>query len=156
MSIHGRPSGPRAASLQSRLEAGEVVRLPGLAFGLGAADPARFAAAGDGRAKHVSFNPLTGALKGAAGDEATQAWLAGVLEAYAAWALDVVREALPAYAPRPAVGRSSLRLRPADQPIQGRKDDRRLHVDAFPSQPVQGRRILRVFRNVNPSGEERV
>jgi hypothetical protein len=37
-----------------------------------------------------------------------------------------------------------------------RKDDRRMHVDAFPSQPVQGRRILRVFRNVNPEGEPRV
>src|SRR5262249_22750790 len=35
-------------------------------------------------------------------------------------------------------------------------DDTRLHVDAFPSRPMQGRRILRVFSNVNPAGAPRV
>ncbi|MGZ3239483.1 MAG: Kdo hydroxylase family protein, partial [Burkholderiaceae bacterium] len=33
---------------------------------------------------------------------------------------------------------------------------RRMHVDAFPSRPNYGERILRVFTNVNPSGEPRV
>jgi len=37
-----------------------------------------------------------------------------------------------------------------------RADDRRLHVDAFPSRPNRGDRILRVFSNVNPHGEPRV
>jgi hypothetical protein len=37
-----------------------------------------------------------------------------------------------------------------------RADDRRLHVDAFPSRPNRGERILRVFSNVNPHGEARV
>ena len=37
-----------------------------------------------------------------------------------------------------------------------RKDDRRLHVDAFPSRPTEGRRILRVFTNINRAGESRV
>ena len=37
-----------------------------------------------------------------------------------------------------------------------RADDRRLHVDAFPSRPNYGERILRVFTNVNPDGEPRV
>jgi hypothetical protein len=37
-----------------------------------------------------------------------------------------------------------------------RADDRRLHVDAFPSRPNDGERILRVFTNVNPSGLPRV
>jgi 3-deoxy-D-manno-oct-2-ulosonic acid (Kdo) hydroxylase len=36
-----------------------------------------------------------------------------------------------------------------------RKDDTRLHIDAFPATPVQGRRILRVFANVNPQGRPR-
>jgi hypothetical protein len=163
--IQGRPSGPRsspghlsgaAARLQARLEAGEVICLPDLVFDLGAADPARFAAAGGRRSRHVSYDPLTGALRGASGDEAAQAWLAGALEAYAAWALDVVREVLPAYAPRLAIGKGSFRPRPADLALSRRRDDRRLHIDAYPSQPVQGRRILRVFRNVNPAGEDRV
>ena len=33
-----------------------------------------------------------------------------------------------------------------------RKDDTRLHVDSFPATPSGGRRILRVFSNVNPDG----
>lgn len=37
-----------------------------------------------------------------------------------------------------------------------RKDDSRLHVDAFPSRPNYGERILRVFTNVNPAGVPRV
>lgn len=39
--------------------------------------------------------------------------------------------------------------------VSWRKDDSRLHVDAFPSRPNRGERILRVFSNVNP-GEPRV
>ncbi|MGH8023582.1 MAG: Kdo hydroxylase family protein, partial [Limisphaerales bacterium] len=31
----------------------------------------------------------------------------------------------------------------------------RLHVDSFPATPVNGKRILRVFTNVNPSGRAR-
>ena len=36
-----------------------------------------------------------------------------------------------------------------------RHDEARLHVDSFPATPVQGRRILRVFANVNPEGRAR-
>jgi hypothetical protein len=36
-----------------------------------------------------------------------------------------------------------------------RQDDTRLHIDAFPSNPMQGTRLLRVFSNVNPSDEPR-
>jgi hypothetical protein len=36
-----------------------------------------------------------------------------------------------------------------------RKDDTRLHVDAFPSSPVGERRILRVFTNVHPGAQTR-
>lgn len=37
-----------------------------------------------------------------------------------------------------------------------RKDDTRLHVDSFPSNPTKGNRILRVFSNVNPDNKPRV
>ena len=37
-----------------------------------------------------------------------------------------------------------------------RADDKRLHVDAFPSRPNYGERILRVFINVNPNKVPRV
>jgi hypothetical protein len=35
--------------------------------------------------------------------------------------------------------------------VSWRKDDSRLHLDAFPSRPTHGERILRVFSNVNPA-----
>ena len=52
---------------------------------------------------------------------------------------------LASYRPVAVVGRETSR----------RKDDARLHVDAFASRPNQGRRILRVFCNVNPDGQPR-
>jgi hypothetical protein len=142
--------------MQTRLEAGEVVLVTGRAFEAAAADPERLAATAVEGAKNISFNPSTGALKGMPGDAATQAWMAGVLEAYAKWAHDLVCEQAPDYVGRLAFGKTSFRPRPADHAVSPRKDDRRLHIDAFPSQPVQGRRILRVFHNVNPYGEDRV
>src|SRR5947207_12341904 len=56
-----------------------------------------------------------------------------------------VKRARTSYRPQPAVGR----------PVSWRKDDARLHIDAFPSRPNHGERILRVFSNVNPA-EDRV
>src|SRR5205823_4913561 len=53
--------------------------------------------------------------------------------------------------------RTSFRAMSADQrETSWRKDDRLLHIDAFPSRPNHGRRILRVFSNVNPDGNARV
>jgi hypothetical protein len=56
------------------------------------------------------------------------------------------------------VQRARASFRPAE--IAGRQttwrhDDTRLHIDSFPATPVQGRRILRVFTNVNPDGKSR-
>ena len=54
--------------------------------------------------------------------------------------------------------RGNTSFRPTD--VAGRvrswrQDDTRLHVDAFPSNPMQGTRLLRVFCNVNPDGAPR-
>jgi hypothetical protein len=55
------------------------------------------------------------------------------------------------------MGRASLRTRDAAAAaLSARKDDRRLHADAFPSRPTGGERILRVFNNINPDGQARV
>ncbi|HKR89150.1 MAG TPA: Kdo hydroxylase family protein [Phenylobacterium sp.] len=140
-----------ASNLQEQLEAGAVVATEALTFDF---DPVILGASAESRAKNVSFNPVTGRLKGAvAEDEAT---LARALSEYAAWAEALVRRLLPGYGSALNVGKTSFRPRPAEAAISPRKDDRRLHVDAFPSQPTQGRRILRVFRNVNPAGVDRV
>src|SRR5262245_64954965 len=65
----------------------------------------------------------------------------------------LVHTLLPGY--RATITRGRASFRPAE--IAGRastwrKDDTRLHVDSFPATPTGGRRILRVFTNVNPNG----
>ncbi len=39
--------------------------------------------------------------------------------------------------------------------LSWRRDDTRMHVDAFPSNPIGERRILRIFRNINAEGQPR-
>ena len=54
------------------------------------------------------------------------------------------------------LGRTSFRpVEISGRPSSYRKDDTRLHVDAFPATPNQGRRILRVFTNINPEAQAR-
>ena len=63
---------------------------------------------------------------------------------------------LPGYGGRLTRGRASFRpAEIAGRASSWRKDDTRLHVDSFPATPSAGRRILRVFSNVNPEGRPR-
>jgi hypothetical protein len=103
--------------------------------------------------KNVSFDPRTGRVGGfhrvspaqaerlgellAAFQRNATSWLAGVLPRYAqSWRLDQV-----SYRPEEEATRK-LRLK-------ARND--LLHVDAFPSRPTNGHRILRLFVNINPA-----
>jgi hypothetical protein len=137
------------------LEHGAVLLLPDLDFDTAGFEDVMFAALSDGASKNVSYNPKTGELKGTTADGPERERLTELVARYSAWSQALVRELLPAYAQGLEVGRTSYRPRAADHNMSKRKDDRRLHVDAFPSTPLQGRRILRVFRNVNPQGESR-
>ena len=137
------------------LEHGSVLLLPDLAFDTADFAEVMFAEVSDEGSKNVSYNPATGELKGTTATGPARDKLVAAVAAYSRWAEDLVRDLLPAYAAALQVGRTSWRPRSADHNLSKRKDDRRLHVDAFPANPVQGRRILRVFRNVNPAGEAR-
>jgi len=137
------------------LEHGSVVLLPGLDFDITGFEAALYADVSDEGTKNVSYNPATGELKGTTAEGPVREQLTEIVARYSRWAEALVREVLPAYAGSLQVGRTSYRPRSADHNLSKRKDDRRLHLDAFPANPVQGRRILRVFRNVNPNGESR-
>ena len=109
----------------------------------------------DGKHKNISYHPITKKLAGT--QDTDTASLQAMLARYAAYAKASVETYFPEYAPYLEIGRTSFR--PAE--IEGRtsskrKDDTRLHVDAFPSSPVHGKRILRVFANINPYQEPRV
>ena len=142
---------------RAALEAGKVLFFPRLGFELAPEERSLLRPdVRDEGARNISLG-VDGVLKGAAGDAATQALLAGMIERFRQQALGLVGVLLPHYT-------SALRLAPTSyRPMQvesrqqsWRADDRRLHVDAFPSRPNYGERILRVFTNVNPDGVPRV
>ncbi len=154
-------TGPFAAADQATaraaLEVGRVLVLPGLAF---ATDPAEAgllnASAADGSRKNISFDPATGRCRGSGLDAGHLAALAAMLDRFSRAADGLVRGLVPAYAA--SLERARASFRPAEisgRTYSPRHDDRRLHVDAFPSRPLRGRRILRVFANIAPDGAPR-
>ena len=137
------------------LEGGGVLILPHVNFRLDP-DEARLLSPrwGDGKSKNISFDGAV--LKGAAGSAEDLAALSRMVARFAASAAELVTALFPRYAPYVKRARTSFRPQPAvGRAVSWRKDDSRLHVDAFPSRPNHGERILRVFSNVSPS-EDRV
>jgi hypothetical protein len=137
------------------IEDGGVLVLPQVNFELTASER-RFLSAewSDGRAKNISLDDA--ALKGARGTPADRAELAAMIARFATNAAQLVTTLFPRYAPYVTRARTSFRPQPAvGRKMSWRKDDSRLHVDAFPSRPNRGERILRVFANVSLT-EDRV
>ena len=111
----------------------------------------------DPRRKNISFDAAGRGLQGARAGADVQAGMVELLVRYQEQAAALVLAIAPAYQGALRMAPSSLRVVEAHgRPASWRKDDSRLHIDAFPSRPNYGERILRVFRNVNPSGGARV
>lgn len=148
------PLAVREATHQA-LEDGQALFFPSLAFLFSPAerrflDPAILA-----RSKNVSYNPDTTDLRGTSCQGQDAEDVKTLMHRYADAARSLF-DRLLFYGP--ALRRDRTSLRPAE--IEGRvshwrKDDKLLHVDSFPSMPVHGRRILRLFCNVNPDGRPR-
>jgi len=139
------------------VEAGRILYFPQLAFPLSTQDHALLAPTLLERGgRNVSLDPL-GRVKGAAGDEPVLAQAKALMARFSRHATDLLKGLFPAYAPHLRPGLVSLRtVQVAGRRQSWRADDRRLHVDAFPSRPNQGERILRVFANIHPGGMPRV
>ncbi len=140
------------------LEAGGMIVFPARPFLLSSAETQMLdPAISDGRAKNISLDPQTGRISGTRLDAPGRETLAAMIRRFGQTADGLLAELTPGYTP--ALQRRRTSFRPgaiSNRALSRRKDDRRLHVDAFPANPVQGRRILRVFANVNPAGEPRV
>ena len=148
---HSRPEWTAA------VEAGKVLYFPRLGFQLRDEEQALLRedmlAAGT---RNVSLG-ADGVLKGAGGSAAEQQALAAMVGRFRQQALRLVDGLLPAYRGLLRVAPTSFRPRQVETRAQSvRADDQRLHVDAFPSRPNYGERILRVFANINPHGVPRV
>ena len=145
-----------AESVAHELERGSVLFCPRLAFRL-ADDEGRLLTPGIlTTSKNTRCDPSTGTVGGTAlaGDE--RRLLQDMMARFSGLAEQLVRSLAPRY--RDSLARARASFRPAEiagRVTSWRKDDTRLHVDAFPASPTQGRRILRVFTNVNPEGRAR-
>ena len=108
------------------------------------------------KARNVSLG-ADGVLKGAGGSAADQAQLAAMVGRFRGQALQLVDVLFPEYRGLLRVAPTSFRPKQVETRAQSvRADDQRMHVDAFPSRPSYGERLLRVFANVNPAGVPRV
>jgi hypothetical protein len=147
------PPAPTQDAAVAALEGGSVIVFPQLAFPLQDAEQKFLDPHSVHGAKNVSYNPATGKVGGTGVDGTALDELRGLLERFSRTSGELVRGLLPAYAAGLQRGRASLRpVEIAGRATSWRADDTRLHVDAFPSMPMRGKRILRVFSNINPSG----
>jgi len=139
------------------LEAGDVVFLPSLRFEVEPSEALLFTPSILGSSKNASYDPASGRLGGTSASGSDADTLRRLLHRFSESAASLVGRLLPAYGDRMIRGRASFRpAEIAGRVTTWRKDDSRLHIDSFPATPSGGRRILRVFSNVNPEGRARV
>ena len=138
------------------LEEGGVLFFPQLGFPVEKIEEQFLSSAIAGKSKNVSFDIATGKLQGASVAKKESRQLQAMMGRYATCSDELLCNLLPDYKAGLIRSRTSFRpIEVAERPTSWRKDDTRLHVDSFPSSPVQDKRILRVFSNVNPLGRSR-
>lgn len=107
--------------------------------------------------KNISYDFQKEALAGIAKTLESAEAMQQMMHRFALFARQLVDHTMPHYSAYLHWGRTSYRPAEIDgRKTSKRKDDTRLHVDAFPATPVNGQRILRVFCNINPDAKPRV
>lgn len=104
--------------------------------------------------KNISYRPAHDILKGVASDSPDRERLHKVIGNFSRQATAFLKQCLAPYAEKVKMDFASFRPleeKSRDLPLHKRND--LLHVDAFPSRPTRGGRILRVFTNIHPSLE---
>ena len=152
------PADPRARGelLCAELEAGNILFFPKTPFEISAAERAILLGQKQTSAayhKNVAYRPAEDRVTGLDKSESEEGErLRAILKHYSQSAAKFLGELLPPYANKWNLDYASYR------PIEERGRAARLHarndlchVDAFPTRPTNGDRILRFFTNVNPS-----
>ena len=149
---------PKSVEAVDVLERGGLVLFPNLPFALLGSEHALIdAAILSGTSKNISYDPATDRLSGSNLDGERLETGKAMVKRYGAWADEILTKLAPEYGPYLQKKRTSFRPGAIEgRALSPRKDDKRLHVDAFPSNPVQGRRIFRAFTNAHPADEARI
>jgi hypothetical protein len=111
-----------------------------------------------GNAKNISYCAKQQQLRHTSLVNEQRTVLHQFMQRYVNYSTRLIELLFPSYIPQLQTGRTSYRpIEIAGRtPASYKKDDTRLHVDAFPTTPTQGHRILRVFCNINPNNVPRV
>ncbi|HEY6250969.1 MAG TPA: Kdo hydroxylase family protein [Candidatus Angelobacter sp.] len=102
--------------------------------------------------KNISYRPTRDLLKGVSSDSPDRERLHQVMRNFSRQTAEFLRSFLAPYAGKLNMDFASFRPlqeKSRDLPLHKRND--LLHVDAFPTRPTRGARILRFFVNINPS-----
>src|SRR5262249_54104223 len=154
MAVDHAPTTCADSALAERLERGEVIFYPVCPFPLPAGNDMKFLLGQQlaSRAhKNISYDPATGKAARVLRQDAQQAErLRRLLAIFAEEATDWLATTLPRYARSWQRDRVSYRpIEEATRKLRLKARNDLLHVDAFPSRPTNGQRILRLFVNTN-------
>ena len=115
-----------------------MLHLPGLAFRPEEDGDLLFSSIlADKRNKNISHDPATATLKGTAAAGRERLALLAMMTAFSTAATGFIGDLLPRYRDALEAGRASYRpVEIAGREYSPLKDDKRLHIDAFPSTPT--------------------
>ena len=151
----GADADERSRYYCQQLEEGKIVYFENIPFDLPDADRQFLLSqkqSGFKGHKNVSYRPEQDAIRGAAEDDPREAErLHDLMRRYSSQVVRFLSRFLAPYAPHWTLDFATwrpLEEQGRDLPLHKRND--LLHVDAFPSRPTKGSRILRCFTNLNP------
>jgi len=144
-------------NITQALEHGKVLFFPNLTFALNEIENEFLSPdVACVNSKNVSYDININKIRGSQVQEDELPQLQEMMHRYATFSHDLVMNLFPHYIPNLKYARTSYRpVEVNSRSSSYRKDDSRLHVDAFPSTPMAGQRIIRVFTNVNPDNQSR-
>lgn len=140
------------------LETGQILFFPSLSFVIEEEEKIFLSPHyANPKTKNISFNAQVNRVRGAQVNAEEYTLLRNMLNRYATYSSHLITALFPQYSHAILQGRTSFRpVEISNRTTSYRKDDTRLHIDAFPATPNQGQRLLRVFCNVNPFGQARI
>ncbi len=140
------------------LEDGKILYFPALSFPLSKEEELLLnPEIVDPKSKNVSFDIKRDSLAGLICSDETKALCKAMIKRFALSSRTLLHSLIPHYDASIMQAKTSFRpVEIAGRKSSYRKDDTRLHVDSFPSNPVKGQRILRFFTNINNAGKPRV
>jgi hypothetical protein len=149
-------SGPvRAREWCAELESGKILLFDGVPFDLPAADRDFLLSQKQAESrfhKNISYRPTKNVLRGIADDSPDRAHMQDVMLRYSKQVVEFLMSFVAPYARDFQLDYASFRpLEEQNRDLALHKRNDLMHVDAFPTRPTRGARILRIFTNINPA-----